>query len=81
LPRTGGREAARVESDELSCEGVAANETSKTKQMRAETVFFIFMGIKPVALLRNERNENQPRRNEEHEERSEKAFVSSFLRG
>src|SRR5262245_42490310 len=46
LPRTGGREAARVEEDDVrSCEGVAVNETSNAKQRRVETVFLIFMGV------------------------------------
>src|SRR5262249_22867982 len=43
LPRTGGREAAWIEVDEVSCEGVAINETSNAIQRRAETVFLIFM--------------------------------------
>jgi hypothetical protein len=45
LPRTGGREAAWVEIDEVSCEGVAVNETSNAIQRRAEIVFLIFMGV------------------------------------
>src|SRR5262245_15164589 len=45
LPRTGGREAARVEGDKLSSEGVAVNETSNAKQRRVETVFLVFMGL------------------------------------
>src|SRR5262249_30711390 len=45
LPRTGGREAARVEGDMLSCEGVAVNDTSNAKQRRAETVFLVFISL------------------------------------
>src|SRR5512145_3482822 len=45
LPRTGGREAAWVEGDEISCEGVAVNETSNAKQRRVETVFLVFIGL------------------------------------
>src|SRR5262245_11010848 len=45
LPRTGGREAAWVEIVEVSCEGVAVNETSNAIQRRAETVFLIFMEV------------------------------------
>jgi hypothetical protein len=41
----GGREAAWVEEDEVSCEGVAVKEASNAKQSRAETVFLIFMGL------------------------------------
>src|SRR5262245_33726055 len=44
FPRTGGREAAWVEGDELSCEGVAVNEISNAKQRRTEIVFLIFIG-------------------------------------
>src|SRR5215813_11710735 len=50
FPRTGGREAACVEMDEVSREGVAVNETSNARQRRAETVFLIFMGLFPGSL-------------------------------
>src|SRR5215475_2390937 len=43
LPRTGGREAARVEVNELSCDGVAVNEISNAKHRRAEIGFLIFI--------------------------------------
>src|SRR5215510_3292039 len=42
----------------------------------------IFLMVAFVSLRRRpETNENQPRRNEEHEERSEKSSCSSLLRG
>src|SRR5262245_27844271 len=45
LPRAGGREAAWVEVDDPGFDGVAANETSNAIQRRADTVFFIFIGV------------------------------------
>src|SRR5262249_31698943 len=44
FPRTGGREAAWVEPDELNCVGATVSEPSNAKQSRAERVFLIFMG-------------------------------------